>query len=101
MGPPRKVADPFSPGSWGQPIARVMGPPGAWPADPRRDDRKPKQGSFRRRSGTPSGGTYELSGVIHDRNKEVLRRWTAGQAVRAVARESRAGNWVDRKTVDR
>ena len=97
MGPPRKVADPFSPGSWGQPIARVMGPPGAWPTSPGKTTESQgtvpsDDGAGRRREATMSFRELSMIEI-----REVLRRWTAGQAVRAVARET----GVDRKTVER
>jgi hypothetical protein len=85
MGPPNRQdqgatrgGSLFSPGSWGQQIASVMGPRRLWRADPGRDDRKQSHGSFRRRRGTPSGGTHEPLKVVDHRNSRSTRRWSAG-----------------------
>jgi len=89
MGPPRKAAAWFSPGSWGHPDSGELtrGETTESRVTVPFDD-----GAGRRREAPMSFRELSMIEI-----REVLRRWSAGQAVRAVARET----GVDRKTVDR
>src|SRR5262249_49440579 len=86
-----------SPGSWGQSIARVMGPPTWRRADPgsrrpRAGKVSPDDGAGRRREAPMSFRELTMIDI-----REVIRRWQAGQSARLIARETGA----DRKTVGR
>src|ERR1700743_2095883 len=78
MGPPNRQGHGATRRVTGPKFARVMGPPsrhphGATPGGGRRgadhEDREQGHGAARRRRGTLSGSTDELSGVDHDRHQ--------------------------------